>query len=92
MTTTITNDATREYFRIFDLFLIHFLSFDGEFYQPFGSSTYSHTETWRIANYRCKALTTGCDDQNSDCDIKTELMDMNTLSWSSGPDYPFTDR
>ena len=54
----------------------------------------SHTYTYmyRIANYRDKALTTGCDDQNADCDVKTELMDMNTLTWSSGPDYPFTDR
>ena len=24
------------------------------------------------------------------CGVKTELMDMNTLTWSAGPDYPFT--
>ena len=69
-----------------------FSSFDGEFYQSAGSSAYSHTYTYRIANYRGRALTTGCDDQNADCDVKTELMDMSTLTWSSGPDYPFTDR
>ena len=72
--------------------MIQHSSFDGEIYQSAGSTAYSHTETWRIANYRGKALTTGCDEQTSDCVIKTELMDMNTLTWSSGPDYPFTDK
>ena len=40
-----------------------------------------------MANYRGKALTTGCDDDGS-CALKTELMDMTTLTWSAGPDYP----
>ena len=46
-----------------------------------------------MANYLGKALTTGCNgDSLSDdrlCGVKTELMDMNTLTWSAGPDYPF---
>ena len=63
--------------------------FDGEFYHSAGSSTYSHAATMGMANYLGKALTTGCVD-DSTCYIKTELMDMNTLTWSSGPDYPFT--
>ena len=38
----------------------------------------------------CKgmALTTGC--VGSECALKTELMDMDTLQWFDGPDYPFT--
>ena len=40
-----------------------------------------------MANYLGKALTTGGESWPG---VKTELMDMNTLTWSSGPDYPFT--
>ena len=35
-----------------------------------------------------KALTTGC--VGSECSLKTELMDMASLRWIDGPDYPFT--
>ena len=63
--------------------------FDGEFYHAAGSSTYSRWYTLGMANYLGKALTTGCGD-NSECYVKTELMDMNILTWSSGPDFPFT--
>ena len=74
----------------FNLFnLIVNLRFDGEFYHSAGSSTYSHKNTMGMANYLGKALTTGCSDDTT-CYVKTELMDMNTLTWSSGPDYPFT--
>ena len=55
------------------------LRFDGEFYLSAGSSTYSHQRTMGMANYLGKALTTGCYD-NSACYVKTELMDMNTLT------------
>jgi len=41
-----------------------------------------------MANYMGKALTTGCE-PSSGCGVKTELMDMATLQWSDGPDYPF---
>ena len=34
-----------------------------------------------------KAFVTGCDGQ--ECGVKTEFMDMTTLEWSNGPDYPF---
>ena len=65
-----------------------FLSFDGQTYQSAGSSQYSHRYTFGMANYRGKALTTGCWSLDGDCDLKTELMDMTTLTWSAGPDYP----
>ena len=64
--------------------------FDGEFTQPAGSSKYSHFLTYGMGNYLGQALTTGCGEQfNSDCWVKTELMDMTTLTWSDGPYYPF---
>ena len=63
-------------------------SFDGEFFHSAGSSKYSHRNTFGMANYNGKALTTGCNENG--CGLKTELMDMNTLTWSDGPDFPFT--
>ena len=63
-------------------------SFDGENYHTAGSSKYSHHRTYGMANYMGKALTTGCY-IGSGCGVKTELMDMTTLQWSDGPDYPF---
>ena len=65
-----------------------FFSFDGNIFQSAGSSSYAHDRTYGMANYKGKALTTGCS-HSTDCQDKTELMDMNTLSWSLGPDYPF---
>ena len=62
--------------------------FDGEFTQPAGSSKYSHDNTYGMGNYMGQALTTGCY-YDLDCSHKTELMDMTTLTWSDGPDYPF---
>ena len=61
--------------------------YDGEFTQQAGSSKYSHRRTVGMGNYMGKALTTGC--FGSNCAVKTELMDMTTLTWSDGPDYPF---
>ena len=63
-------------------------SFNGEFFHTAGSSTYAHNDAG-IANYLGKALTTGCGGSGPACYVKTELMDMNTLTWSSGPEYPF---
>ena len=71
--------------------LIHELSFNGEEYDSIVLSKYSHIWTLGLANYRGKALTSGCN-SFGDCKFKTELLDMNTLRWSDGPDYPFGDR
>ena len=35
-----------------------------------------------------KAMITGCD-ESSTCGVKTEFMNMESLKWSRGPDYPF---
>ena len=75
---------------IFSAFLkIYLLSFDGENYQSIESSKYSHKWTYGLANYKGKALITGCGDNNADCSFKTELFDMNTMKWFDGPDFPF---
>ena len=76
--------ATKPY-----IILLNFvLRFDGESYQSVSSTEYSHRYTFGMGNYHGKALVTGCH-MDSTCYVKTELMDMNTLTWSSGPDYPF---
>ena len=64
-------------------------SFDGEYFHSAGSSSFSHRSTYGMANYKGKALTTGCKDTRPECGVKTEIMDMHTLEWSKGPDYPF---
>ena len=77
------------YAKPWNILINFFLSFDGQSYQSAGLSEYSHMYTNGVANYLGKALTTGCY-PDSLCSVKTELMDMNTLTWSAGPDYPFT--
>ena len=68
--------------------VILFLRFDGKSYHSAGSSLYSHRKTLSMANYVGKALTTGCD-YPAECLVKTELMNMETLTWSRGPEFPF---
>ena len=60
-------------------------------YESIDQSKYSHFWTRGLANYKGKALTTGCN-SFEECSFKTELLDMETLAWSDGPDYPFGDR
>ena len=76
-------------FQFFNIKLKYNFSFDGEFFHSAGSSKYSHRNTYGMANYKGKALTSGCG-ENSDCSVKTELMNMDTLTWNDGPDFPFT--
>ena len=64
------------------------LRFDGEYFQTAGSSIFGHKYTLGMGNYKNKALTTGCYGGYS-CVAKTELMNMETLQWSNGPDFPF---
>ena len=63
--------------------------FDGEYFQTAGSSKFGHKYTYGLGNYKNKALTTGCNGDSS-CYVKTELMNMETLEWSNGPDFPFS--
>ena len=56
---------------------------------------FSHRETTGLGIYHGKAFSTGCeeddetDDSDEKCGTKTEMMNMSTLRWESGPDYPF---
>ena len=57
-------------------------------------SKYAHDFTFGLANYKGKPLTTGCAgprmrNKDTECNFKTEIMDMTTLTWSDGPNYPF---
>ena len=63
----------RDFFEIIVAF-----SFDGEVYESIILSQYSHIWTRGLANYRGKALTTGCN-SFGECSFKTELLDMATL-------------
>ena len=66
------------------------LSFDGKEFENAALSKYSHRLVYGMANYRGKALTTGCNDFTEPaCLDKTELMDMKKLEWADGPDYPY---
>ena len=42
-----------------------------------------------LANYRGSALTTGCSTGGS-CGVRTELMNLNTMSWQDEDDFPYT--
>ena len=64
-------------------------SFDGENYALVEDSKYSHDQTLGLGNYGGKALTTGCRDRGCTSRVATELLDMTTMKWSDGLDYPF---
>ena len=53
------------------------------------ASRYSHYYTLGLGNYRNKAFTTGCA-LSPRCSRKSEMLDLETLTWSDAPDYPFT--
>ena len=64
-------------------------SFDGENYVKVEDSKYSHDHTFGLGNYGDKAFTTGCFQAGCTSKVATELLDMTTMKWSDGPDYPF---
>ena len=64
-------------------------SFDGENYVQVENSKYSHDRTIGLGNYRGKAFTTGCNTNGCGSKVETELLDMTTMKWSDGPDYPY---
>ena len=70
---------------------LNFFSFDDDNFQSTENSKFSHHRA-PLANYRGKALVTGCSISNNECGFKTEIMDMTTLTWSNGPDYPYGER
>ena len=65
----------------------YYFRFDGKKFLRASESNFDHRHTVGLGNYMGKAFVTGCDGQ--ECGVKTEFMDMTTLEWSNGPDYPF---
>ena len=49
------------------------------------STTYQHRDIYHLASYRGQPLTTGSYPSNA----KTEIMNLATGKWTTGPDYPF---
>ena len=88
----------RELIQFSHILINYVISFDGQIFQAVASSKYSHDMT-ALANYRGKALATGCysyyryvgqpELAKLNCGIKTELMDMYSLEWSEAPDFPW---
>ena len=64
-------------------------SFDGENYVQVENSKDSHDQTLGLGNYKGKAFVTGCFHYGCTSKVATELLDMTTMKWSDGPDYPF---
>ena len=72
-----------------DQFLYSLLSFDGEKFDDTGRSQYWHGRQ-QISNYRGKAFVTSCAyaTYRDSCNRKTELLDMESLTWSEGAEFP----
>ena len=72
------------------LFLKYFFSYDGENYVKIDESKYSHKHTLGLGNLEGRAVTTGCHSYNSaEFHVKTEILDMTTMTWSDRDDYPY---
>ena len=68
--------------------LILFPRYDGEnFHAVNDKSQFSHGGE-QLGIYRGKAFVTSCGYYSSSCNRKTELLDMTTLTWSNGADFP----
>ena len=50
------------------------------------STTYQHDYIFHLASYRGQPLTTGSWRPSN---AKTEIMNLATGKWTTGPDYPF---
>ena len=86
----IQKSATRQYFKPWYKlkFLKYFFSYDGENYVEIDESKYSHKDTYGLGNLEGRAVTTGCVIP-SECYVKTEILDMTTMTWSDADDYPY---
>ena len=73
----------------FKFFFFNFLKskfrFNGRVVEQVRSTTYEHNHIYRLASYRGQPLTTGSYASHA----KTEIMDLKSGKWTSGPDYPF---
>ena len=69
--------------------LVYFkkFSFDGNTYQTMADSKYEHDHN-PLGIYQGQAFITGCG--YSRCARYTEILDMNTMIWYNGRDFPQT--
>ena len=67
----------------------YFLSFDGNNFETFASSTCDHYAAYGLANYRGSPMVTGSF-SDSDCYVKTEIYNFETNRWNDALDYPFS--
>ena len=63
-------------------------SYDGTNYVDIDESNYSHRLTYGLGNLEGRAVTTGCD-LSRECHVKTEILDITTMTWSDADDYPY---
>ena len=77
----------KSFFAVFN----RYLSFDGENFVNTARSRYGHGKQ-QIDNYRGKAFVTSCNwfgtGEEPHCNRKTELLDMESLTWSNGAEFP----
>ena len=60
--------------------------FDGERFQEASSSSHPHKGTYSLAKYMGQPMVTG---SNNPHNVKTEIMDLSTGSWTMAPDFPY---
>ena len=71
---------------LFFNFLKSKFRFNGRVVEQVRSTTYEHDMIYHLASYRGQPLTTGSSRPGH---AKTEIMDLKSGKWTSGPDYPF---
>ena len=84
------NHVTRESFKnLFEFPKIKF-RFDGKTVSASGSTAFEHHNIYHLASYLGQPLTVGSGDPYTNTDnAKTEIMNVESGQWKSGPDYPF---
>ena len=76
----ITKSSVKREFSIRQQLVRIFSRFDGELFENIGSSKFEHFKS-KIANYRERALVTGCSLKKKKCGSKTEILDVSTFKW-----------
>ena len=62
------------------------IRFDGISVEEAKSTTFEHNNILHLATYLGQPLTTGSQYSHN---VKTEIMNLESGQWESGPDYPF---
>ena len=65
----------------------HSFRFDGEFVDTAEETSFDHSRVYHLGSYVGQPLTTGSHTSNGY--TKTEIMNLESGQWVTGPDYPF---